>query len=137
MKNVIGVLLCLNLVFISCDRPQCITDNSVFKGADITSKEYVLELANQLQKVDNNQLTFWIKGYEKVGGFEYLNIYLQGDGLCAQTRLLVEDWSTLEYIRKGRGEGYSGAQIENLVMELKGSAITLMFTYVEHSAIVD
>ena len=137
MKQVIGILLCLNLVLSGCDRPNCNTDNLVFKESSINSKEYVLELANQLQSVDQTQVTFWIKGYEKHADAEYLNIYVQGESLCAQTRLLVEDWSTIETLRENKAKGYTGAQIENLVLELKGSALAPQFVYIEHSAILD
>ena len=137
MKELVGVLMCLNLVLIGCDRPNCETQNSVFQHADITSAEYVVELANQMQTKDQSKLTFWIKGYEKNGENEYLNIYVQGDELCAQTKLLVKDWSALETLRKNEGKGYVGAEIENLVMELKGSEDAPQFVYVEHSAIID
>lgn len=137
MKELVGMLICLNLVFIGCDRPNCKTENSVFQHAEITSVEYVMELDNQIQTKDQSQLTFWIRRYEKIGENEYLNIYVQGDKLCAQTRLLVDDWSTMETLRKNKGKAYAGAQIENLMMELKGTTEAPEFVYVKHSAILD
>ncbi|MFT6210112.1 MAG: hypothetical protein ACJATE_000717 [Bacteroidia bacterium] len=137
MKRTFSILFLSGVLLISCDRPNCRSENQVFNTNESSSNEYVLELFKQLESSDRNNLTYWIKGYEKIGVDEFLNIYLQGSSLCAQTRMLVRDWSNLKVLRKMKGKGYSGASIENLELELKESEETWQFMYVSHSAIID
>jgi hypothetical protein len=137
MRQTFSILFLSLVLFTSCDRPDCTSENQVFNTNEPGSSEYVLELSKQLELPDRNNLTYWIKGYEKVGEDEFLNIYLQGGGLCAETRMLVEDWSNLKVLRRTEGKGYIGAGIENLELELKKAEETWQFMYVSHSSIID
>ncbi|MFT4543726.1 MAG: hypothetical protein ACI9UR_000103 [Bacteroidia bacterium] len=137
MQQSLSILFLAAVLFASCDRPDCTNANQVFSTNKPNSNQYVLELAKQLKSVDQSKRTYWIKAYEKIEAKEYLNIYIQGDGLCAQTRLLVEDWSNLEFLHKAEGKGYIGAEIQNLRLELRIEEETSCLVYVSHDAILD
>jgi hypothetical protein len=137
MQQSLSIVFLVAVLFTSCDRPDCTNANQVFSINKPSSNQYVLELAKRLQSVDQSKRTYWIKGYEKIGEEEFLNIYVQGDGLCAQTKLLVEDWSNLEFLHKAEGKGYSGAEIQNLRLELRTEEETSCLVYVSHTAILD
>ena len=50
--NLVLLLICL----ISCDRPECNNENSIFETNEPNSKIYKDELVNQLNRIDKSKL---------------------------------------------------------------------------------
>ncbi len=56
-KIVYTFLLVSLFCFISCDRPECKNENPIFKTNEPNSKKYKDELVNQLNGIDQSELT--------------------------------------------------------------------------------
>lgn len=127
------------LIFIvSCDRPACKNENSIFDTYSPNQKEYKDELAIQLAKVDKSKLTYWLDTYKEDGSKKYINAHIQGEGLCAQIVLTINGSEKgIEGILKNKGRGYTGAELENLKFNLKQDSQITEFVFQEVSRIVD
>lgn len=126
-------LICL----ISCDRPECKNENIIFETNEPNSKTYKDELVNQLNKIDQSKLTYWLKKYDKQHGKESLYFNIQGDGLCAILQLTVNDWNKLEDVRERKGVGRRGAEFTNLKFKINQDSLSTDFIYVTYDRLID
>ncbi len=120
MKQIlINTFLALITVwFVSCDRPNCKNENSIFKNNEPDSKKYKDELVSQLNRIDQSKLTYWLLKYDERNEKESLYFYIQGDGLCAILHLSMNHWSKLESVKEKKGAGRRGAEFTNLKFEI-------------------
>ncbi|QRM89772.1 hypothetical protein FG167_11215 [Lacinutrix sp. WUR7] len=139
MKHKITYLLLLiSLIFlISCDRHECINENPIFETNEPNSKKYKDELVNQLNKIDQSKLTYWLQKYDDQNGKESLYFNIQGDGLCATLHLTVNDWNKLENVRKRKGVGRRGAEFTNLKFKIKQDSMSTTFSYITYDRLID
>lgn len=138
MKTSIPHLLVVTALLLpACDRPDCINQNQVFDQYGIEAAEYKAELAKQVKSHAAGDLRYWIKEYSKDGDSEYLTIHIQGDGLCAQTRMLVTDWTRMEGVREAKGVSYRGAEMAGLILKVQEDSDGLSFVYQDHSHLID
>lgn len=135
MKSIF-ILAILVLTF-SCDRPNCKNENTIFDQFAPDSREYKDELARQLQKTDETELTYWFDQYELKGDKEYINIHIQGNDLCAKGLVLVEEWKGLEGIRKTKGISYRGAQLAGFEMDIVENSSGTEFIFKNIDYIID
>ena len=133
-----AITLCILIVgVLSCDRPQCTNENPIFEKNQPDSKVYKDELVNQLESIDQTQLTYWLQKYEENNEQEYLYFYIQGDNLCAKIVLTVIDWNRLENLRNKKGVGYRGAEFTNLNFEIIQDSLKTAFIYKGFNRIID
>jgi hypothetical protein len=123
--------------FISCDRPACENTNPIFDEYQPTSREYKLELINQLSIVDNSKLRYWLKNYVENDDEVQLHFYIQSKELCAVLVLNVEQWGKLERIRETKGKGRFNAEFTKLQFEIVPDTLNPKFLYVTYSGIID
>lgn len=106
------VLLLIIVFAYSCDRPECKNANPIFNQFAPDTREYKSELAKQMQTIGAANLRFWFDKKIERGGKEFIEIYIQGDGLCAKGELLVVDKSKLKELRNNGG--YRGAELRGV-----------------------
>ena len=130
--------LILLLGFVSCDRPDCNNENPIFENNIPDSKIYKDELVNQLNKIDQSKLTYWLQKYDDQNGKESLYFHIQGDGLCAILNLTIyNDWNKLENVRERKGIGRRGAEFTNLKFEIIKDSLSTEFVYKTFDRIID
>ena len=127
------LLMCL----LSCDRPECINTNDIFDTIDPHAKEYRDELANQLQTMAEEDLTYWFDRYELYSNREYIVVHVQGDELCAKAMVVVEHWEGLEGIKQTKGQGYRGAQLKGFEMGTRKTWRGIEFIFNDIDYIID
>lgn len=101
-------VLAILVVMLSCNRPDCKNENTIFNQFAPDSREYKEELARQLQKMDQTELSYWFDQYELKDSEEYVIIHIQGNYLCAKGVVLVEEWKGMEGIRKAKALDTAG-----------------------------
>jgi hypothetical protein len=122
---------------ISCDRPECENENPIFETNEPNSKKYKDELVNQLNRIDQSKLTYWLQKYDEQNGEETLYFNIQGDGLCAILHLTINDWHKLENIRERKGVGRRGAEFTNLKFQINQDTLSTDFIYVTYDRLID
>ena len=132
-KLIYILFLQLTLWLGSCNRPECITNNTILKNNKPNSKIYKDELVKQLKTVEQENLRFWLKSYDG----ETLNFNIQGNNLCAILTLTIKDWKKLESVQKSKGKGYVGAEFTNLRFEIIQDSIATKFIYKNYDFIID
>lgn len=114
MKRHIAPALFALLVTTACsnyDADKLITLNPA-------SKEYKQELV-KLMDERGNKLTYTFNKFVQLGGKDYMDITVDGrGGIHASSLVLVNDWSKLEGIKRTKGIGYNGAELENLKVSI-------------------
>jgi len=136
--KIVHTLLLISLIcLISCDRPECKNENPIFETNEPNSKKYKDELANQLERVDQSELTYWLQKYDDLNGKETLYFNIQGDGLCAILHLTINDWNKLENIRERKGVGRRGAEFTNLKFQIKQDSFSTDFVYITYDRLID
>ncbi len=129
MKSYQCILLCLLLVNLACDRPDCSNKNPVFDQYEPHNQEYKEELVHELHRVDQNELTYWLKKYEARDGVEYLLFNVQSDELCAIIEIRMNDWEGIELVRKKKAVSYRGAEFVGLKYDVRQSKDETEFLY--------
>lgn len=130
--------VCLLAILFSCDRPVCKNTNPIFDKYTPEKKEFKDELVKQLAKVDKSKLSYWMDKYQEKNKSQYLWVNIQGDGLCAEMVLKVnESHKGIEGILENKGKGYGGAELENLKFDIKQDRLKTEFSFKEISGIAD
>jgi hypothetical protein len=127
----------LLVLIFSCNKPPCENTNSVFNTSSPESKEYKIELLQQLQKRDNRKLSYWFDRYESRNGKEYILVDIQGEGLCAKASVLVNDWRKLKDIKSTEGVGYHGAELKDLKISVERGSTEIELLYEDLTYIID
>jgi hypothetical protein len=113
-------LLCLSflvLALCACDRPQCRNTVPAFDQYACDSQPYRAELARLLKQTAPGDLSYWLEAYHMEQGREWLEIQVQGPGICACAQVEIADWTSLEGVRKTRGVSYRGAELIGLKLD--------------------
>jgi hypothetical protein len=136
-KLIFGLSILSSLCFVSCDRPECVTDNSIFIDNEPNTKIYKDELVKQLNTVDQTKLTYWLQKYDEQDDEESLYFYIQGDGLCAILHLTMNHWDKLESVREKKGIGRRGAEFRNLKFDIVQDSLSTTFIYTSYDMMID
>lgn len=137
MKPMLLTLILLGTFSSACDRPECTNTNLIFEQNEPNSQIYKNELAQQLNVVDRNKLRYWLKKYEKQDAVEYLYFNIQGDSLCAEMMLTVNEWERLEGVQQKRGHSYIGAEFTRLEFDIQQDTLQTAFIYQNFGRIID
>ena len=129
--------LCLALLFGACDRPECKNTNPVFDQYLPDTEEYKAELAKQLGPIARSQLRYWFREYNNTSGQELLYFNIQGEGLCANIVLSVEQWDKLKLLRQKKGISYRGAEFKNLQFDIRQDSLKTEFILNDFTKIID
>lgn len=131
-------IFCFSIIIISCDRPTCKNTNPVFDKFLPDRQEYKDELGKELGKIDKTKLKYWMDSYREFDNSQFIYANIQGNGLCAKIVLKIETSTDgIEGILKNKGEGYIGAELENLKFDIKKDNGKTEFVFKEISGIVD
>ncbi len=88
--------------------------------------------------VDTSQLSYWMDTYQENNGTQSILANIQGSGICAKILLVVKDSEKgIEVLRKNKGIGYYGAELEDLKFVIKQDSVSTEFIFQEISGIVD
>ena len=128
---------CFSLILISCDRPECINTNPVFDKYTPETKEYKDELVKQLNNVDQSDVRYWFEKYVKDGEREMIYVFIQGKGLCAKGVITVKQWGRISGIRRSKGMGYRGAELQGLKLDIVQDSVTTELFYRSAMDIID
>lgn len=83
-------------------------------------------------------MSYWLDRYEEVDSLKFLQVFIQGEGLCAKTKLTIKEIDDkLSDIIKAKGKGYSGAELKNLQIEVYQVATTTELIYRGMDKVVD
>ncbi|NUO00567.1 MAG: hypothetical protein HUU01_08125 [Saprospiraceae bacterium] len=138
-KKYLFLLLGVGMILgaASYKRSECTNTNPVFDAYAPETPEYRNELARQLRSLDPSDLNYWFDSYSELGGKEYINIRINGTGMCAIAQIAVSDWAKLEGIRRTKGMGYVGARLKGLVFDISDAPSGALFNYRDLQRIVD
>jgi hypothetical protein len=135
--NLIPAIL-LVILFVSCDRKSCETDNPIFLEYTYNDQQYKAELADQIEAIGQENLSYWLHDYIKEDINEYLLFYVQNDSLCAEILMKMEHWDNLEFIQKNKGVGSRNAEFRGLTFTInKSNANETEFIYKNIGRIID
>ncbi len=130
------LLLSSFLVFsiVSCDRPECRNENSVFDEYGKETSTYKIELIKEVERIGMNNLRYWLHSYEERDGHEFILVNIQGEDLCAIGEIEVKNWERIGGIKEKKGIGYRGAELVGLTFdyEQRGDFIDLQFKDLDH-----
>jgi hypothetical protein len=98
MKRSTNVILLLGLLALySCKRSSCKSDDPILGTYGPEKEEYKKELIRQLEHADRSALSCWIsshwqkKNREGVLLEEHIRLHIQGDNLCAEMIMRVNE----------------------------------------------
>lgn len=133
-------ILALGILFsvVSCDRPDCKNNNPIFDKYLPNENEYNAELAKQLSKTNKSGLTYWMDTYKEENNTKQMEVYIQGDGLCAKMVLVIDGSEKgIEGIIEKKGIGYRGAELEGLKFGIRQDNTSTKFIFKEIGGIID
>jgi len=132
-------ILLISLVFLSCERPKCDTDNAIFLNNDVTSNAYQTEVAKHIESIGIKNLRFWLADYIEKDSNHYFIFYTQGEGLCAKTMVKVDvNDQDFADILKTKGKGRFNAEFKGLTFQTTMKKLNIIeFEYTGHQSIID
>ncbi len=131
------LLVSVSMIFMSCNKTGCDSNNPIFQKHLPNSPQYKSELARLLKTTNTSQISFWFKEYIQNDKKEYILLQVQGTDLCGVMELEVANWDKLQQLRSTKGKGYRGAEFKNLQYEIKQDSASLSFVYKDIEKIVD
>ncbi|MEO1217897.1 MAG: hypothetical protein AAFY45_30495, partial [Bacteroidota bacterium] len=104
-KHIFIFLLAIFLAYslTSCDRPSCENTNPVFNQYDPEEAAYQRELVD---KMEGQNLRYWLKAYEKKADTEFLWLYVQNEDICAIAKMRVGERERIEGLLAAKGVSY-------------------------------
>lgn len=123
MKSTILRLFLLSFVivlFYSCDRRECSTDNPIFIENDVRSVAYQNEVASQIESSGIENLRFWLADYFVQDDQPYFVLYVQNEDLCAQAVVTINPENPkLNKLLEMEGRGRFNAEFTEVNLEIK------------------
>jgi hypothetical protein len=117
--------------------PDCHNSNPVFDNNTPDSKMYRNELARELSGRNKKDIGYWIDHDTRVGGKDYLLVFVQSDSLCAKMQMEVHNWGTLSHVKEVSSKSYSGAGLKNLQYDIVQDTAGARFVYKDVERIID
>jgi len=131
------LLIFVSLMFLSCKKTECDSNNPIFQKHLPNSLQYKSELSRLLKSTNSSQVSFWFKEYIQMETKELIQIQVQGPNFCGIMELEVESWDKLGQLRSVKGKGYRGSEFKNLQYEVKQDSASITFVYKDMEKIVD
>ena len=131
------ILVALAAGTSSCNMPSCENTNPTFTRYTPDKEEYKAELAKQINLIGESNLRYWLKDLTERNGQSYINVFVQGEGLCAVEEVQVNNWEKLKSIRETKGAGYSGAELKGLKVAITQTPTGTSFIYKDVDRIID
>ena len=125
--------ICL-LLASSC---KSVDSNKVFLTLDPSSTQYKNELIKEFLHKGTKNLTFNFEGLKAVDGKDYMEVAISGNGIQAQSLVLVNNWNKLEGIKRTKGMGYHGAELKDLQLDIVNTNGEPSFVYRDLAKIID
>lgn len=118
----------------SCERPNCKTDNIIFKNFNPEDIEYKNELLKQIENSNEDEIRFWLKKIDQ----NNIEFYIQDDkDLCACLSGEIEEKSKFKNIIENEGKGYIGSEFIGLEYHTIKNENNLSFFVENYSFISD
>lgn len=121
----------------ACDGPACTNRNPVFDRASYSSQEYQQELADRINRIGMDKLSYWLDAYVQEHGNEYILVDVRHDSLCAMAMIRVKDWDKIEGVKRTKGVSYKGAELRGLTFSVINDSSGVEFIYRTLDRIVD
>lgn len=137
MRDADFLTLFILATLLSCKGPECRNENHVFDSKPFASREYQLELANYLREHDTKSLSYWVEGYDEKGGKSFIVVSIKGKDLCAKALLEIPMSGPLSPIINTKGQGYIGAELDDLAFDVEETSEGIRLIYKDVGAIVD
>ncbi len=90
-----------------------------------------------MQKIGINKLRYWYDKPVTVDGKQLVEVYVQGQGLCAKGQLLIADTSKQSRLVRYDGEGYHGAELKQVEITISKDSESTNFILENVGEIVD
>jgi hypothetical protein len=110
-------LLLMCLLLSACRRKEGINKEPIFKNNPPESRVYQSKLAD-LIKADDDALSYYIKGYAIEHGHDFLLVTVSGPDLLATAYIQINDPKGIEDIVVKHANGYVGAELEGLKLQV-------------------
>lgn len=131
------ILLAIMVILLySCDRSEYKNTNPTFNNFTADTEEYKRELANEMQSIGTENLSYWFKKYIKKGDQEFIEIHIHGKGLCAIGEIQVNNWDKISGMRK-ETSGYRGVELKGLKIKIENDSTTTNFIFDNVEGIID
>lgn len=131
------LLVCFIGLFASCDRPECITTNSVFKQKSPEDQAYKRELATIIDSQGIDAFDYWVAGYEKTPYGNFLLANIQNNNTCAIIVLEDKELEPLRLLAFNEAKGYYGAKLKGLKYEVQRHGDSVAFVCTSLRRIID
>lgn len=130
----LGLVFCF--LFTACQKNNGVNKEPIFNHNPPESAVYISKLA-ELIKADDDQLSYYIKGYAVQNGHDFLRVNVSGPDILASAYLQINDPKGIEDIVVKHAEGYVGAELEGLKIEIVTNPKGIVFLYKSVEKIVD
>jgi hypothetical protein len=130
-------ILQIIMVLSEFSRQECTNTNRVFDISAPGQKAYDAELVRQLNKVGKKKTKFWINKYIEKDNRQFLSVYVQGPGICAEALLEITGNEYLDNYIRVKGVSYHGAGLKNLEYSIDSSNGSYIFKFISTTWIVD
>lgn len=133
------LLLFASICIASCNMPDCDNQRAIFNEYSPDDELYKKELARIIDSsFDKTDRDYWIKDYRVVGDREYMDVFIQGENLCAVIPMDITDENKrLKHFKEVKGKSYSGAGLRNLKYTINHTDSTVDFVFNSVGRIVD
>ena len=130
----LSFLTIIMFALLSCNKAK--NTNEIFNAFDANSKLYKQELATQIA-TNGDDLTYSFNNYLIIDNKPYLDITVSGNNINAKALVLVNNWNKLEGIKRTKGIGYVGAELEDLKLDVANSNSGPVLIYKDLASIID
>ena len=134
-KQIVTVLFIL--VLFSCNKPDCRNTNDIFDRFTPDREEYKKELASEMQRIGIHNLRYWIDKPVSVDGKQFMQVYIQGQGLCAKAQLFVADNGKQPGLGNYGAGGYRGAELKEVDIRINKDVTGTNFILQQVGKIID
>lgn len=124
------------VLLASCNFNEGANKEPIFKNNPPESARYKNKLGD-LIKADDDALSYFVKGYKVQYGHDFLLVTVSGPDILATAYIQINDPKGIEQLVVNRADGYVGAELEGLKLEVtKGPKGTILL-YKSVEAILD
>lgn len=110
-----GAFLPMTLLFFACsDQKVCQNINPLLNKSNYRTPSYRQAVADAIQKLPKESVHYYLEKYFVENGIEFIVANVKSDDiLCAKVQLRIKPEVYLENIRKTKGMGYHGSELED------------------------
>lgn len=124
-------------VLVSCDKPNCTSNNPIFNNYPPENQIYKNELLRSINNVDKNELRFWFKEIKNLKDRKELLFFVQNENICAIMSMEFQQIKKLENLIQKNGKSFHGAEFTNLKFEAIQENNNIKFVLIDFDEIID